>query len=452
MIIFYPDNLKIRRSVTQRIIHTQGFKQISILLVILYSLVTTAGVAQNKPTSKTYAVPDSLFIRHLLEKNPGKFKKFVDHPDKYKIQIIYTRIDRDKDNVPSFKEFDYNVSRQNYFYCASLVKLPCTLLALEKLNALHIPGLDKDSPMLTDSTGPCQTGTLIDTTSATGYPSLAQYIRRMLLVSDNTAYSRCYEFLGQEYIHTQLTNKGYPDAFIIQRFDSKCGTEDNQTTNAIDFMDVNTKKDIYKQAGITNTNLQIHPLGKPVAGKAYIDKDEKKINEPKDFSHSNFLPLEDITGILRSVLFPQSADSSRRFQITETDRNFVLHYLSMLPRESDHPAYRTKEYYDSFKKYLIYGDNRKPILQDSIRIFNIVGQSYGFVSDVAYVCDIKHGVEFMLSAVIYANEDEVINDNRYDYKTVALPFLADLGKAIYSYDRKRKRSAKPDLKAFKFTY
>jgi len=124
----------------------------------------------------------------------------------------------------------------------------------------------------------------------------------------------------------------------------------------------------------------------------------------------------------------------------------------MLPRESDFPRYKSRTFYDSYKKYLIYGDNRTSIVQDSLRIFNIVGQSYGFVSDVAYVCDFKNKVEFMLSATIYANEDEVINDNKYEYKSLALPFMADLGKTIYNYDRKRKRALKPNLGEFRIRY
>ena len=35
--------------------------------------------------------------------------------------------------------------------------------------------------------------------------------------------------------------------------------------------------------------------------------------------------------------------------------------------------------------------------------------------DCARIYDQKNNVEFMLSAVIYANEDEVINDGKYDY-------------------------------------
>ena len=79
----------------------------------------------------------------------------------------------------------------------------------------------------------------------------------------------------------------------------------------------------------------------------------------------------------------------------------------MLLRESDFPKYDTNAFYDSYKKYLIFGDSKKRINDDSIRVFNIVGQSYGFMSDVAYICYFKNNVEFMLSSVIYTNENEI---------------------------------------------
>ena len=86
----------------------------------------------------------------------------------------------------------------------------------------------------------------------------------------------------------------------------------------------------------------------------------------------------------------------------------------------------------------MYGDSKSPILNKEIKITNIVGQSYGFMVDCAYIHNEKERVEFMLSAVIYANEDEVINDGKYEYGSVALPFLAELGRQVYKYELGKK--------------
>ena len=57
---------------------------------------------------------------------------------KYRLQIIYTQITRDDKGMPRFKNYTYHLDSTNYFYCASLVKLPCAILALEKTKNLRI--------------------------------------------------------------------------------------------------------------------------------------------------------------------------------------------------------------------------------------------------------------------------------------------------------------------------
>ena len=107
--------------------------------------------------------------------------------------------------------------------------------------------------------------------------------------------------------------------------------------------------------------------------------------------------------------------------------------------------------YDSYCKFLMFGDSKKP-MPSSIRIFNKVGDAYGFLLDNAYIVDFDKKIEFMLTAVIYCNSDEVFNDDKYDYETVGYPFLANLGKTIYDYEVKRKRKVKPNLSKFKMKY
>ncbi len=387
-------------------------------------------------------------IPSIIEHKSEILNNVLNDAKKYKIQIIYTQINRDKNNKPSFIQYNYLLDNKKYFYAASLVKLPICALSLEKLNELKIKGLDKNSIMFTDSSSICQKKTIVDTTAKNGLPSIEQYIKRMLLVSDNDAYSRAYEFLGQQYIHDKLVEKGYSNAFIIHRFDANCNTDNNKSTNAIDFYS-SSKKLIYHQPAQKNIGEYKNPLGKVGVGIAYLDAKNKKIDTPKDFTFSNYLSLQDITEMLKSIIFPKSVLGKKDFNLTSDDRNFLLKYLCMLPRESDFPHYDTNTFYDSYKKYLLFGDSKKRMNTDSISVFNIVGQSYGFMSDVAYICDFKNNIEFMLSAVIYTNEDEILNDGVYEYNSVALPYFSELGKQFYNYERNRKRLIIPNLKEFK---
>jgi hypothetical protein len=356
----------------------------------------------------------------------------ADHK-KYRLQIIYTQIKRDASGNPSFKSYQYYVDSTNYFYCASLVKLPCSIVAMEKLNELK---LDKETIMFTDSANACQHSVTRDTSAVNGYPSVAQYIRRMFLVSDNFAYGRVYEFLGVDYLHNRLEELGYKNMRIVHRFDGGCKGMGNLITNPVSFYGEDLKLLYQQKQGLPLKNYT-NAIGNFKVGRAYNNAQNKRVNEPKDFTNMNYISLQNINALLQRLVFNEYYPANQQYHINRTDQQFLLQYLTMLPRESSHPSYN-KSYYDSYKKYFIYGDSKAPITDKDLKITNIVGQSYGFMVDCAYIYNKKEKVEFMLSTAIYANEDEVINDGKYEYNTIALPFLAELGRQIYKYELKRK--------------
>ena len=88
-------------------------------------------------------------LEDFLRSQPKRFSNILDNAETYRVQIIYTQIDRDADNQPSFQSYSYRLNPDEYFYPASTVKLPTSLLALEKLNGLNIAGLSRDTTMLT---------------------------------------------------------------------------------------------------------------------------------------------------------------------------------------------------------------------------------------------------------------------------------------------------------------
>lgn len=62
--------------------------------------------------------------------------------------------------------------------------------------------------------------------------------------------------------------------------------------------------------------------------------------------------------------------------------------------------------------------------------------------------DFDKKVEFFVTAVIYVNEDQIFNDDKYEYNQIGLPFLRNLGKVIYKYELNRPRKYTPDLSKF----
>lgn len=139
----------------------------------------------------------------------------------------------------------------------------------------------------------------------------------------------------------------------------------------------------------------------------------------------------------------------QRFNLTKEDYAFVRKWMSAFPKESDFPNYDSTNYWDAYCKFLYYG-SEKGTQPNNFRIFNKVGDAYGFLIDVTYVVDLANNIEFMLSAAISCNQDGIYNDDHYDYDTIGYPFMKNLGQAVYQYELSRKRKYAPDLKNFRF--
>ncbi|MGE9311193.1 serine hydrolase [Niabella sp. CJ426] len=371
----------------------------------------------------------------------------LNQPDTFKYQIIYTKIDRDRKNSPKFTSFYLNVDDNSYFYPASMVKLPTALAALEKINSLKDKGIDKYTAMLTDSSYEGQTSVSTDTTAATGLPSIDHYIKKIFVVSDNDAYNRLYEFCGQQYLNETLWKKDYKNMRITRRF-VKMTAEENRHTNAIRFQ--KDGRTIYTQEPATS-NAVFDFSRKILIGKAHLDQDDKLVNAPYDFTAHNKATLSDLQQMMQSVLFPGSVPKSRQFNLTEDDYKNLYRYMSEKPAESRFPRYDTSEFFESYTKFFFFKDGKQKI-PGYIRSFNKTGWSHGFLTDVCYIVDFKNNVEFMLSACIYVNQDQVLNDNKYEYIETGYPFFREVGEKIYNYELKRKRKVAPDLSQWKLTY
>ena len=386
------------------------------------------------------------FLVDLLKKYPDYFQSVISNPEN-KVQIIYTQIDRRKNGKARFTDHYFNVSDSSYFYPASTVKLPVAILALQKLNELKIPGLDKSSTMITEADHSGQTEAYNDPSAPDGRPTIEHYIKKILLVSDNDAFNRLYEFLGQEYINNTLHQKGYQDAQIIHRLEISLSEDENRHTNPVRFFDTNSKL-IYEKPLVQS---KLSYAGRNTKMGTGFYRGNELVNEPFDFSKKNRLTLKSLHNILRSVMFPKSIPGKQRFKLRDEDYDFLRKYMSMMHPESRIPFYQTDEYWDTYVKFLLYG-TEKNVVKDGLRIFNKVGDAYGFLIDAAYFADYNNNVEFMLSAVIHCNSDGIFNDDKYDYDSVGFPFMKHLGQVIYDHELKRNKKVIADLNKFRFNY
>lgn len=389
---------------------------------------------------------ENVFLQNLLEKDSGRFDTILKNREAFRVQIIYTSINRKRNNRPVFSHYSFYCNQHQYFYPASTVKLPAAVLALEKLTKLRPYGIDKKTAMITETSFPGQSPVYNDPTSRDGKPTIDHYIRKVFLASDNDAFNRLYEFLGQQYLNELLRKKGFRSAQILHRLSVDMSDSQNRHTNPVKF--VNDSGNVLIEQNGQLSALK-YPEQKILIGNGFM-QEGKLIPTPFDFSAKNQISLFDLHSILQAILFPGSVKKKQRFKMSEEDRYDLMKYMSQYPSETMSPEYDSSVR-NAGGKFILYGAGKETI-PEHIRIFNKVGGAYGFLTDVAYVVDFEKKIEFLVSATIYCNGDGILNDDQYDYETVGLPFMKHLGEAIYRYESTRSRKHDPDLKQFKMKY
>jgi hypothetical protein len=367
-------------------------------------------------------------------------KKVLANPKTYRYQLVYTKIDRDQNGIPHFTNYTLHADPENYFNPASMVKMPLAFLAIEKLYELNLPGVNKYTTMQFDSNYQRQVAMYADSSAENKKPSIAHFIKRAFLISENDPYNRLYQFVGQGPTNQKLIAKGYTSTKITRQFMGY--TEDqNRHTNGIQFMN---EKGLPILKLAPQYNKDSFQFGAPILiGDAHWNSKDEVVNAPFDFTRHNNISLVDMQKMLQSVIFPASVPKQNRFNMTEADRLFLLQYLSQYPSETNYPKYDSAHFYDSYVKFFFQDSTHA--MPKHIRVFNKVGWAYGFLTDVSYVLDTKNNIDYMLSATVYVNSDGVVNDSKYDEESVGFPFLNKVGTAFYEYELKRPRKFQPKL-------
>lgn len=348
----------------------------------------------------------------LASQNPN-IARVMDSIQQHAIQIKFTQINR-KDGKISFQDYDFQVDSTRYFYPASTVKFPIALLALSKLNSIE--NMDRNTRFYIE-------GDTLETT-------FAREIEKIFAVSDNKSYNRLFEFLGQDYINSELNNIPIGPVRISHRV-STPDSDEITTRPLIVYQNDSTTITL---SNTINTSAQPLVLTDIEKGLGYMEEDSV-MPGAFDFSLKNYYPIETQHQLLKTVMFPGKYQLNEKINLSEDQLDFVQTAMSTLPKNT---GYDSDTYYDGYCKFFMYGDTKENI-PEHIKIYNKVGDAYGTLTDCAYIKDAKNNVEFLITATILVNKNGVFNDNNYEYDEIGFPFLAELGRELYNYELNRKK-------------
>jgi hypothetical protein len=355
--------------------------------------------------------------------------------DNHELQILFTKIVRDKNGEVQFTTSEFQVNDKRYFYPASTVKLPVAILALQKINELNQQGIaiEKNTPFVISQPNDTTVIAAKDSTSLHQTLTIGHLIKRIFLVSDNEAYNYLFDFLGRDYINNELKKRGFVNSQIMHKF---LVGADNVNTWTYSFY--NDGALVYMQPSIQSISLfDKTKMISTVRGKGYLDNENKLVNEPFDFREKNSISIKDLDQLNKTILFPEAVNESYRFDLTKSDYEFLRYWMSRTPSESEYPNYNVDQYHDSYVKFVMFGDSKKNIPK-AFRSYNKVGYAYGTLTETTYIENLNSGVEFMLTVTLLVNENEIYNDGIYEYDEIGIPFLTELGKLLYDQILKEK--------------
>ena len=345
-------------------------------------------------------------IRSILKNSESELINYVyKNQEKFEVQIILTELKKRKNGFTIHKK-KFNVDKKNYFYPASSIKLPIALLTIEKIN---------ENPNLNINSEFSIKGDSIITT-------FKKEITDLFIISSDESYNRLFEFLGQDYINKKLKQKGFKDFSISHRLSTD--KSDNLKTKEINFYRNGEINQIQKS--INNkplTKLNLKNLNKGVG----FTLDNELQNKSMDFSRKNYFSIEELNNILICLFFPE-VSKNKKFNLSKSQNLLIQKLMSSTPLDM---GFDKNIYPNNYNKFFIYGD-KDGMINDNI--YNKVGNAYGYSIDNAYIYNKNSDRHFVLTACIYTNANNILNDNYYEYDEIGIPFLAEIGRFLTNYN------------------
>ncbi len=346
--------------------------------------------------------------------------EILKNKEQYEIQVLFTEINRNKDGEPEFTDFQFQVDEEKYFYPASTIKLPIIVLTLNKINELRLEGIDINLKSKIKLKSYNKKQKIVVNDSITSFQNL---ISKVFLTSDNSAANILIDFLGYNYFNSKMKKEGYDNTYLNHKFSPDQNVNNN--------WEIQTLKDDI----ISSKDEQIFIKSNNISGLLKGDrtlKDGKVSIGPLDFSYKNRFSLLDMHTFIKKIIFTEKFNNQNYFNLNVEDYDFLRYWMSRFTYEDNGKKYEDDGiYYETYNKFFIHGMDSIAI-NKNIRVYNKLGEAYGTSTDTAYIKNYTDDIEFFLSATIYVNDNNVINDNIYEYDEIAIPFLAKLSQSIYN--------------------
>ncbi len=372
----------------------------SIMLLIACSHSQTSHSISDSIVSEQNVL-DSLEFDHEVAINP-----------KYRFQMVASSI---KEGAPT-KTISYGT--EQYYYPASLVKIPAMLVLLEVLEEESIP---LDAVIVFDTLNACGSRKFV-ALSQNKKISFRQMLTELVVASDNNFYNAIYHFVTPEVLNRRLHELGFGGTHIYRAF-TGCEVTEHLNTYPFKVFGENGTLLLESEGAILPENViaaAYNTTGERLFGARHENDEGNIVDGPYDLNNHIEIPLNEMHGMMLRFLFPANFDATQRWNINEENRSFVINLLGTYPSEIS-SAYRSLRHLtDDIYKYV------KNPSDLNTRTLGKLGLSYGFASESVYVPVDGNKEGILISYSVYVNKNDVVNDGEYEYEDVARPFANEL--------------------------
>ena len=407
--------------------HTRHASRMSRLFI---AAICVAGFLCGCAAVRTEQMTD---LSPILLGSSAKFERLLASPEEFRLQVLVSEVVTNSHGHVELTRHGYRVDAE-YFYPASAIKLCAAVAALQAVERLQPPSLSTDPADAPMEIAPLFSGDVAQAGDASnlkgGDITVGHELRKLALVSDNQAFNRLYDLVGHEELNHSMHALGLRSVVINHRLSEPRKIPDMRASAAVTFRVPNAGP-IVIPARSSKLMLTNNANGLFV-GNGYMSGDQV-VNTPMDFSGRNGISLVDLQDLLVKVARPDIDLGTPSLRLSETHRARMLQAMTEYPRESTNPVYAPKNYSDESSKFLLPGIRRVfPSATPGERVESTgkPGRAYGFSIENSYIRNPANGRAVFVTAVLYTNADGVLNDDKYDYATIADPFFSDLGELI----------------------
>jgi hypothetical protein len=378
-----------------------------------------AAAPPSPTTASTASSTNDTLLAQLLGNGGAVLKKVLASPEVYRFQVLYGVVG--PGSTPTFERHGYRVDAE-YFFPASSMKVPITLATYDRLATLRAQG---KGSFKRDAT------VRIHPVSGDAEPYVTTVARetwRALIVSDNFSANRLLGVVGHREAHETLWSFGLKSARIHTGFATGAEIDPAQMSPRVEFA---LEAGGAEELAARRSDLVLPPTDAKSLdiGKASI-VDGVRVERPLSFADKNAIRLRELQDALVRILRPELlVGAPAGAAAANDDLAYVRQALGTLPSESGLAGFERNVVADYQLIPFLRGIERVK-KRGHFEIYSKVGQAFGFLIGNAYVVDKDTGRAFFLTAAIYADPDETINDDNYAYDTISFPALADVAEAV----------------------